>query len=282
MEDGELPVEDFTSLHEGYAKSKWAAEKLVEAAREKGLRTTIFRLGRVTGHSETGVASVEDFMCRFIKGCLQLSAAPDLDWPIDMNPVNIAANIMVSLGTTARAIGKTFHIVHPSPLRLGELYGWISRYGYELAILPYKEWKALLEKSVGAADDGRDSATSKRVESSKIRREENALLPLLPAFGPTRDSMGSIDSMPVFDSSNVQHFISGTDSVDNRTRHPDISGPLLATYFDFYIQCGFLSPPVDHVEVSGGVSNESSNGALRIGGENESVPGPDDEVFIMD
>ena len=40
---------------------------------------TVWRLGRVTGALRDGVASVEDFMCRFTKGVLQLGLASGLE-----------------------------------------------------------------------------------------------------------------------------------------------------------------------------------------------------------
>ena len=84
----DAPLGPITSLGEGYAQTKWVAEHLVQAAIARGVPCTIFRPGRITGHSVTGFASTEDFMCRFLKGCIQLRQSPDLDWPIDMNPVD--------------------------------------------------------------------------------------------------------------------------------------------------------------------------------------------------
>lgn len=46
QEDDPLPMQDFALLHEGYAKTKWVAEKLVRQAQERGVPATIFRLGR--------------------------------------------------------------------------------------------------------------------------------------------------------------------------------------------------------------------------------------------
>ena len=95
LERDVLPRDSFSKLHQGYAQTKWVAEKLVLDAARRGLRATVWRLGRITGHNVTGVASTEDFMCRFIKGCVQLGCAPELRWPVDMNPVNLVGAAIV-------------------------------------------------------------------------------------------------------------------------------------------------------------------------------------------
>merc|ERR1711988_1272912 len=87
----QLPDDFVDKLHEGYAQSKFVGERLIIAASHRGIPVRIYRPGRITGHSRTGVTSVEDFMCRFLKGCLQAGCAPELDWPLDMNPVDYVA-----------------------------------------------------------------------------------------------------------------------------------------------------------------------------------------------
>jgi amino acid adenylation domain-containing protein/thioester reductase-like protein len=91
------PLGSPTDLHEGYAQSKWVADQLIQQCALAGLPVFIYRPGRVTGHSRTGVCSIEDFMNRFIKGCIQLGSFPDLQWPCDMAPVDYVADSIVHL-----------------------------------------------------------------------------------------------------------------------------------------------------------------------------------------
>jgi len=49
----------------GYVQSKWVAEKLV-TARER-VPVSIYRLGRMSGHSKTGVSNTDDFMHRVLE-----------------------------------------------------------------------------------------------------------------------------------------------------------------------------------------------------------------------
>lgn len=63
----------------GYTQTKWVAEQLVKRARSRGIPTHILRPGYVTGDAETGVSNVDDFLCRLLKGCVELKAAPIMD-----------------------------------------------------------------------------------------------------------------------------------------------------------------------------------------------------------
>lgn len=52
-------------------------KRLVMSARSQGLPVSIFRPGRIMGHSVTEVTNLTDFSSRFIKGCIQLGLIPD-------------------------------------------------------------------------------------------------------------------------------------------------------------------------------------------------------------
>ena len=57
---------------EGYSKSKWVAEKLVDIARSRGLTANIFRLGMVSWHTETGHYNELDWFNRLVSGVITL------------------------------------------------------------------------------------------------------------------------------------------------------------------------------------------------------------------
>ena len=57
---------------EGYSKSKWVAEKLVDAARSRGLCANIFRLGMVSWHTKSGHYNKPDWFNRLVSGVITL------------------------------------------------------------------------------------------------------------------------------------------------------------------------------------------------------------------
>ena len=105
-EDEPDPPISGSELPLGYAQSKWVAEKLVAEARSRGLPVSVYRPGRITGHSLTGVSSPDDFACRFIRGCVQLGAMPDWDGEVNFIPVDYASQAIVHLSMGRESTGK--------------------------------------------------------------------------------------------------------------------------------------------------------------------------------
>jgi amino acid adenylation domain-containing protein/thioester reductase-like protein len=131
---------------EGYAQTKWVAEKLVMAARDRGLPTVIYRLGMITGHSQTGGSQLGNLICRMIKGFIQLGNAPDLDMGMVLAPVDYVVAAIAALSHNPEAIGKTFHIVSPHRLPFRQFIADINALGYPVELLPYETWCQQLSK----------------------------------------------------------------------------------------------------------------------------------------
>ena len=98
---------DAGAIHGGYPQTKWVADKLVIEAARRGVPAAIYRPGRITGHSRLGTGATEDFQCRLIKGCLQLGLYPDLDWYMDMTPVDFVASSIVQLALAYEPLADT-------------------------------------------------------------------------------------------------------------------------------------------------------------------------------
>ncbi|GBG31706.1 N-5-amino-5-carboxypentanoyl-L-cysteinyl-D-valine synthase [Hondaea fermentalgiana] len=167
-EDAPLPdASDLHHLESGYAQTKWVAEHLVREAHSRGVPAFIFRPGRITGHSVTGMASFGDFMCLFLKGCLQLQAAPRLNWVMDMNPVDFVCRAMLQLLSSpvapARVLGRAFNMCHPDPWFLPEYFDWVASTGYACELVPYAEWLVRLNRAVNhtasASSSGQGSSS---------------------------------------------------------------------------------------------------------------------------
>jgi len=67
----------------------------------------VYRLGMITGHSQTGVSQTDDMMCRMIKG-FKLGSAPDLDLMVNMTPVDYVSSAIVHLSRQKESLGKLF------------------------------------------------------------------------------------------------------------------------------------------------------------------------------
>ena len=214
------------SLQSGYAQSKWVSERLAAIANSRGIPVCIYRLGRITGDSQTGICNTDDFMSRMIKGCIQIGYIPesDSDALVDMTPADYASQAIVHLSQQQQLLGQVFHIVNPTPIRIQPLLNWlISSSGYLLKPVSYEQWREELIKVTKSSQD-------------------NALYPLLPRFllKSTEESKDSqLDlSESKFDCRNTLEGLQGTNICC-----PQVNDKLLKTYFQYYRQSNYLEPP---------------------------------------
>ena len=95
-------------------------------------------------------------MCRLIKGCLQLNAAPDLGWPLDMNPADYVAQVICELSLVQGNAGRIFHICHPRMMKLESYFQWLRKsFGYTtLRLIGYEQWREALVQEIAALSEG--------------------------------------------------------------------------------------------------------------------------------
>jgi thioester reductase-like protein len=140
-------LEEIESLHFGYAHTKAVAESLVREAAERGLHARIYRPSFISGDSRTGRFNPDDMLTALIAGSIRMGAAPDLDWQLDALPVNTVADLIVGLSATP---APTFHLVHPRPRHWRECVLWMRLYGYDVRLMPYREWTARLREEAAS------------------------------------------------------------------------------------------------------------------------------------
>jgi amino acid adenylation domain-containing protein/thioester reductase-like protein len=146
------PLLNSEGYFEGYAQTKWVAEKLVMNARDRGLPVTIYRLGMITGHSRTGGSQLGNLVCRMIKGFIQLGSAPDLAMEMVLAPVDYVVSALAYLAAQPQSLGQTYHLVSPDRLSMREFVGHINTAGYAVKLMPNSEWcEQLLQMSVDNA-----------------------------------------------------------------------------------------------------------------------------------
>jgi thioester reductase-like protein len=204
---------------EGYAQSKWVAEKLVMAARDRGLPVCIYRLGMIVGHTQTGGFQLDNLICRMIKGFIQLGYAPELDLQMSLAPVDYISQAITHLSRQPESYGKTFHLFNPHVLTISQLVANINALGYAVTCIPDQQWQAQL----------------------LTMPSDNALTPMVPML--TRRSSnpkqtvleGATFVSQAFDDANTQVGLAGANIVC-----PPISSSVLKTYLAYFIRQDFL------------------------------------------
>ncbi len=211
-------------LSGGYPQSKWVADRLVSMAAARGLSVCVVRPGYVAGDAERGVWNVDDFLCRLLKGCVQLGAAPALadDAVLDLTPVNVVADIVVAAALSDST--RNLNVVNPQRFRFAALFQGLRDFGYSAESLPYNVWRQRLLDSVEKHDGAAPA-------------QENALAPLLSVLTATWADDLVVGSSRVYDNERLLQVCKGA-----ATAFPDMVA-VLPTYFSYFVRCKFVDAP---------------------------------------
>lgn len=210
-------------LGNGYAQSKWIAEKQMRSARARGFQVTIYRPATVSGDSRSGVWNTEDFMCRLLKACIQMGCAPEEHVRMDMAPVDYIGRSVVALSLLPDAIGACFHLNHPCPPYSDELIDGFSRSGYRMERIPYRDW------------------VKKVLETGTSSLEDFALSPLLPMFSEQSQD----DEVALSEQNTIRYDCSDTQNALSKLGIECVhfGDELLTRYQSYFKRSGFVMEP---------------------------------------
>ncbi|MDJ0592674.1 MAG: thioester reductase domain-containing protein [Pleurocapsa sp. MO_226.B13] len=207
----------------GYSQSKWVAEKLVMMARDRGLPVCIYRVPFISGHSQTGVVNTYDLICRTLKGCLNMGTAPDLDYRLDLAPVDYVSRSIVYLSQQPGARGQAFHLTNPHTYHWHQLIDWMQSQslGFAVERIAYRDWLERLHR---------------------LSSQDNPLVPLRPFFRRrlpgtdlTLPELYQQSRRPQFSCQKTRAALAGAG-----ISCPRIDDQLLRTYFAYFLRTGFL------------------------------------------
>ncbi len=139
-----------------YTQSKLEAENLVRQANKQAIPISIYRVGNLTCHSETGKfqRNIDDnAFYRMIKSMLYLGKTPIAHWHVDFTPINYASQALVALACQPNSNGQVFHLCNPAPLPYLDFIEMIQDLGYQLETVTaqeYTNWLLYNEHTVEA------------------------------------------------------------------------------------------------------------------------------------
>ncbi|XP_029644001.1 linear gramicidin synthase subunit D [Octopus sinensis] len=129
-------------LTEGYSQSKWVAEQLVQKAKKRGLPVVIYRLGNLAGDRDNVCWNPQDFTLLMLQSATKFHIAPDIDWRMEMTPVDFTANIIVRITQNlSLAVGKVLHIINTRPVKSSWVFEWMNSHGYSVRTIPFEDWR---------------------------------------------------------------------------------------------------------------------------------------------
>lgn len=210
-------------IYLGYSQTKWVAEKLVKVARDRGLPVTIHRPPLIAGDSRTGICNTHDFINLMTKGCLQMGTFPDVDYMLDMSPVDYVSKAIVYLSRQPESLGKAFHLQHPQPISLKDLVEWVKSFGYPIEMIPYEEWQSKLINEVSSTDNPLYT-----LRPFLLERWSDEQLTIPDLYLQSR--------RPIISCQATLQALSGSSITC-----PPIDSQLLMTYTSYLVQTGFLT-----------------------------------------
>jgi thioester reductase-like protein len=211
----------------GYTQSKWVAERLVVAARDRCLPVCVHRPPFIVGHSETGVVDLDNLIVRMMVGCIQGGFWPDEWSPLDIIPVDYVSRAVARLVREPASAERTLHYAGARGLRLADIGRALQAAGYDLELRPFAEWKQELRRF--------------------SRQPQNALRPLAPLFlkanarlaKPVPDAFLQ-PPRPRFDSAATRAFLGGLG-----VPAPAMDDQLFARYCDYFVRVGWAPPAIE-------------------------------------
>jgi thioester reductase-like protein len=214
---------DVGKMYLGYSQSKWVAEKLVLLARERGIPVIIYRLPFISGHSLTGVWNTDDIICRMIKGCITMKKIPNLDYVLNMAPVDYIVQSILLLSKKEDALGQIFHLINPEPIHLDSIKEQMNGIGYKIERVSFQDWLHNLQQNP----------------------ESNVLYPLLPFFMKQYlpEKLTILELYQEQWKPNVTCQETIRILADSSIHCPSINDNLLNNYFSHFIRTGFLHHP---------------------------------------
>ncbi|KLU90552.1 L-aminoadipate-semialdehyde dehydrogenase [Magnaporthiopsis poae ATCC 64411] len=143
------------------------AMRLCNGVSRPDTRTGLGRRGPRLGDSESGCCNTDDFLIRFLKGCIQLGSRPRIVNTVNSVPVNHVARVVAAAALNPLPAGvSVVHVTGHPRLRMSEYLSLLEYYGYRVPEVSYGSWKEELERYVSAGGG---------VERDQ---EQHALLPL--------------------------------------------------------------------------------------------------------
>lgn len=142
LESEQPPPRELTN---GYAQSKWVAERLCAEARDRGLMVNIYRFDYVVGSAATGAMKATDFIVRLIKGCIQTGYIPTEEVNFDILSVDHLSKAVVGISKLNQA--KTYHLMNRQPFCTSDFTKLLRECGYKLDIVPYSVWQKIVKAS---------------------------------------------------------------------------------------------------------------------------------------
>ncbi|KAA0976615.1 non-ribosomal peptide synthetase [Pseudomonas sp. ANT_H12B] len=143
----ELPAAQTPPIYikNGYNLSKWVGERILERARERGVRVNLYRPGNISFNSLTGVCQPhKNRLMLMLKGSIQLGQVPEFALNFDLMPVDFLARFIAFHASRYQTDKAVFNLHNPQPLSWDAYVASFREAGREFSMVSVADWQQLL------------------------------------------------------------------------------------------------------------------------------------------
>jgi thioester reductase-like protein len=135
--------------HMNYQRSKFRAEAMVRAARERGLKWRIFRPGQIYGDSATGAyphsaTRVSGLFYDLFRTAMDTGVMPEAYAHYDVVPVDYVSRAVIALSGYCDNMFEVYHLINPDAKPFAQVMGLLREIGYAIELLPEEIYKQRL------------------------------------------------------------------------------------------------------------------------------------------
>jgi amino acid adenylation domain-containing protein/thioester reductase-like protein len=143
----ELPAAHTPPIYikNGYNLSKWVGERILERARERGVRVNLYRPGNISFNSRTGVCQPhKNRLMLMLKGSIQLGQVPKFALNFDLMPVDFLARFIAFHASRYQPEKAVFNLHNPEPLSWDDYVVSFREAGREFSMVSVADWQQQL------------------------------------------------------------------------------------------------------------------------------------------
>ncbi|QXI15601.1 amino acid adenylation domain-containing protein [Pseudomonas hamedanensis] len=134
-------------IRNGYNLSKWVGERLLERARERGVRVNLYRPGNISFNSLSGVCQPhKNRLMLMLKGSIQLGQVPALALNFDLMPVDFLARFIAFHASRYSPERAVFNLHNPEPLSWDAYVASFRETGREFSLVSVADWQQQLSR----------------------------------------------------------------------------------------------------------------------------------------
>jgi len=132
-------------IRNGYNLSKWVGERLLERARERGVRVNLYRPGNISFNSLSGVCQPhKNRLMLMLKGSIQLGQVPAFALNFDLMPVDFLARFIAFHASRYSPERAVFNLHNPEPLSWDAYVASFRETGSEVSLVSVADWQQQL------------------------------------------------------------------------------------------------------------------------------------------